>query len=139
MDFMVFKKEFNSTTEAVSATLSEALAALSARQWCDPNNNFCIRLCLEEALVNAVVHGNNNCPDCKICLRIVEDGESCKIQIRDEGCGFDPNSVHMPDCNQMGGRGVCLIKEYMDEVNFNGTDNTFEMTFGRDTFSGACT
>jgi anti-sigma regulatory factor (Ser/Thr protein kinase) len=45
----------------------------------------------------------------------------------------------MPDCNQMGGRGVCLIKEYMDEVSFDESNNTFEMIFSRDTFTGACT
>jgi len=38
----------------------------------------------------------------------------------------------------MGGRGVCLIKAFMDEVVFNPESNCLEMSFNRDTFCKCC-
>jgi serine/threonine-protein kinase RsbW len=92
-------------------------------------------LCLEEALVNAIVHGNDNKPDRTVKLEIAHDGDECRVSVADEGNGFDPQSVEMPDCNQLGGRGVCLIKHFMDEVKFNRAKHRLEMTFRRNSLS----
>ena len=54
--------------------------------------------------------------------------------MRDEGEGFDPNSISMPPCDQLGGRGVCLIKHYMDEVTFDHAQQCLDMVFSRGTF-----
>jgi serine/threonine-protein kinase RsbW len=131
----VFAKEFPSTTQDLAETLTAALNALIAHRWCTLEDSFCIRLCLEEALVNAVVHGNKNQPSRMVHVEIVEDGDRCRICVRDEGNGFDPTGISMPDCNQLGGRGVCLIKHYMDEVHFDYDRNCLSMEFSRDTFS----
>ena len=137
MSRTMFTKNINSTTKDIAETLNEALNALCTNGWCSADNNFCIRLCLEEALVNAVVHGNGNQSDRQIVISIEEEGECCSIKIKDEGKGFNPENVEMPECSSLGGRGVCLIKEFMDEVNFNKAEQCFEMKFGRDTFSQA--
>jgi serine/threonine-protein kinase RsbW len=133
-----FVKEFQSTTAAVAETLSEALETLAEHDWISEDRTFCIRLCLEEALVNAVIHGNKNCPECKVLLEISQDGDSCLIRIQDEGEGFDPEAIKMAECTQAGGRGVCLIKEFMDEVSYNAAKNSLDMRFNRSTFSEAC-
>ena len=135
MGKVVFAREFQSTTKALAETLTHALDALVERKWCSLEDSFCIRLCIEEALVNAVVHGNKNRPEQKVSIEISEDGERCTIRVRDEGEGFDPTSISMPDCNQLGGRGVCLIKHYMEEVFFNGDERCLQMEFTRNTFS----
>jgi serine/threonine-protein kinase RsbW len=137
MSRTVFTKNIKSTTKDIAETLTEALNALCSNGWCSADNNFCIRLCLEEALVNAVVHGNGNQSERKVVIAIEEDGDHCSIKIKDEGKGFNPEKVIMPDCTELGGRGVCLIKEFMDEVHFNEAEQCFEMKFGRDTFSQA--
>ena len=85
--------------------------------------------------MNAVVHGNKNLPERQVSIEITEQGDRCVICVRDEGEGFDPSIISMPECNQLGGRGVCLIKHYMDDVFFNGADGCLQMEFTRDTFS----
>jgi serine/threonine-protein kinase RsbW len=131
----LYAKEFPSTTKDLAETLTGALNALVAHKWCTLEDSFCIRLCLEEALVNAVVHGNKNRPDLNVQIEIVESGERCTIRVRDEGNGFDPTGITMPDCNQLGGRGVCLIKHYMDDVHFDAKRKCLSMDFTRNTFS----
>ena len=128
-----YTNEFSSSMDSIREALDEALEALTRRGWCSENNCFCVRLCLEEALVNAFEHGNGNNPDGKIRIDILEDGDFCRIRIKDEGHGFDPAALEMPDCEQFGGRGVCLIKEYMDEVHFNAEEGYLEMGYHRDT------
>jgi serine/threonine-protein kinase RsbW len=132
---VLFEREFPSTTMALAETLTHALEALVEHGWCSLEDSFCIRLCIEEALVNAVVHGNKNQPDQNVHIEIRGDGEVCTIRVRDEGDGFDPTNVQMPDCNQLGGRGVCLIKHYMDKVFFNGEEGCLQMEFRRGAFS----
>lgn len=133
-----FVKEFPSTTPAVAEALTEALSSLTAAGWISAEKTFSIRLCLEEALVNAVMHGNQNCPECLVRVEMFDEGEQCRITVQDEGEGFDVETLEMPDCTQLGGRGVCLIKEFMDDVRFNGSNNSLEMVFHRSTFSEAC-
>ena len=133
-----FHKEFASTTSAVAETLGEALESMTRQGWCEPDRMFCIRLCLEEALVNAVVHGNHNEPGRQVTVRIYDEGESCRICVQDEGSGFDPEAIGMPDCSELGGRGVCLIKEYMEDVTFDCVNKCLEMVFRRGTFSKPC-
>lgn len=130
----LFYKEFASTTECVCDTIREAIATLARHGWCEPERDFCVRLCIEEALTNAVVHGNE-CESClTVCIEILEDGEKCLIRVSDQGQGFDPEAMTMPDCEEMGGRGICLIKHYMDEVRFDSEKRCLEMEFTRDSF-----
>ena len=131
---ILFTKILESTTQAVGETLNEALQALSDHHWCTSEDSFSMRLCLEEALVNAVIHGNKGEPERKVEIRILEDEDCCRILVRDEGEGFDPAAVAMAGCDEMGGRGVCLIKHYMEHVHFNCVENALEMVFHKDTF-----
>ncbi len=136
---MIFHKQFKSTTEAIGETLNEALEVLMKHNWCsEQEDTFCLRLCLEEALVNAVVHGNKNEAHKPIRLEVIENGDVCHIRISDEGSGFDPAHVHMADCETLGGRGVCLIKHYMDDLRFDTVGQYLEMTFRRGSFSCGC-
>ncbi len=92
---------------------------------------FDIRLCVEEAVRNAIVHGNR-C-DKKLSITIsywIEDG-SFNIEVEDEGKGFDHKEL--PDPTEEGnmlrnhGRGVYLIKRLMDEVRYNEIGNKVKM------------
>jgi serine/threonine-protein kinase RsbW len=114
MNKLIFERDLPSTTGAVADTLAEILEFLAHHEWINGGNTFCIRLCLEEALVNAVVHGNANEAARKVKVRIYDEGDTCRVCVHDEGKGFDVNAVEMANCSQLGGRGVCLIKEFME-------------------------
>lgn len=83
---------------------------------------FAIKLALEEALTNAVKHGNRNDADKSVIVRYSVDSNRAIIIVRDEGPGFEPDCV--PDCTSPdrlplpNGRGIMLIRHYMDEVAY---------------------
>jgi serine/threonine-protein kinase RsbW len=86
---------------------------------------------MEEAIVNAVKHGNR--ADCNKNVTIEYDitSEKISLTITDEGGGFEPGNVDDPrngeNIYKTGGRGVLLIKSYMDSIEYNQTGNSITM------------
>jgi serine/threonine-protein kinase RsbW len=88
-----------------------------------------IELALTEALANAVVHGAKNDPSKIIeCDVACDDRHGVLIVVRDPGAGFDPAKIadpcHGENIYSNHGRGIYLINQLMDEVQFhkNGTE-----------------
>ena len=131
MSTSFFHEEFPSTFEAMTDTLDRAVAAIRSEGWIQESHEACTRLCLEEALVNAVRHGNNNDADRAVTVSIGADGDSCIIRVCDEGGGFSVDQVAFPEMEQMGGRGICLIRHFMEGVRFDTDANCLEMSFRR--------
>jgi len=92
---------------------------------------FCIRLALEEALVNAIKHGNQMEITKKVFIKYTLDADVFEIMISDEGPGFDPNDVPDPtdieNLERPCGRGLMLMRHYMTEVNYNSIGNSVRM------------
>ena len=86
----------------------------------DGKEIFGIKLALEEALVNAVKHGNRLDPNKKVQVEYRVAPDRIDIRIVDEGPGYDPSRVR--DCKadanleRPGGRGLLLMRHYMTEV-----------------------
>jgi serine/threonine-protein kinase RsbW len=93
---------------------------------------FCVRLALEEALVNAIKHGNqmDRSKSVRISYRVGPD--RFDIQITDEGSGFDPEEVPDPtaaeNLERPTGRGLMLMRYYMSHVTFNAQGNCVHMS-----------
>jgi serine/threonine-protein kinase RsbW len=83
-----------------------------------------IEMALHEALVNAIVHGNQQDPRKRVSVacRCTTDGE-VSITVQDEGQGFDSEAVPDPTAPEnrllTHGRGIYLMKTLMDEVRFD--------------------
>lgn len=92
---------------------------------------FAIHLALEEALVNAVKHGNKSDPEKKVKIECLMTPDKFDVSITDEGEGFDPDEIPDPRCEKnlyrSSGRGVLLIRAYMDKVEFNTRGNKIHM------------
>jgi len=84
--------------------------------------DFNIKLCLEEALINAIRHGNKLDPDLFVNVTIKIDNSCLIIKVVDQGQGFDFGSISDPTepghLKKPSGRGIFLIKNLMDEVDF---------------------
>lgn len=92
-----------------------------------PDTVFAIKLALEEALTNAVKHGNRNDAGKRVTISAHVDPQVTVVMVRDEGPGFVPQEV--PDCTaeenleRPSGRGIMLMHAYMSKVWFNEFGN----------------
>ena len=82
-----------------------------------------IGVAVRETLVNAVAHGNRYNAKKKVQLRITESQDRLAIEIGDEGSGFNTDDVPDPlgtdNILRQSGRGLLLIRAYMDEVDMS--------------------
>ena len=82
-----------------------------------------IEMAAQEALANAIVHGNQMDPEKRVYVTCgcALNGE-VNLTVRDEGQGFKPDCVADPNApeNQLriSGRGIQIMKTFMDEVSF---------------------
>lgn len=92
---------------------------------------FSVRLALEEALVNAIKHGNQMDKGKKVHISYRFLHGRFEIKISDEGGGFDPNDVPDPtaveNLERPCGRGLLLMRRYMTEVEYNDCGNSVVM------------
>ena len=94
-----------------------------------------MRLALEEALTNAVQHGNKNDPERRVTVQCEIGDRETLIDVRDEGEGFDPRSVPDPTAAENidipSGRGLMLMRSFMAEVVIHPPGNRVTMRYAR--------
>ncbi|MBV9122992.1 MAG: ATP-binding protein [Planctomycetes bacterium] len=141
----------------INAFLEVIKEVLNAMRLYDETDRIRVTVALEEALLNALYHGNLGVSsqlrqkDDRLFYQLVEErrrlapyrDRRIEVQtslsrsgatflVRDEGSGFDPNSLPDPtdpaNLEQPGGRGLLLIRTFMDEVSHNATGNQITMT-----------
>ena len=98
---------------------------------------FDIHVAFEEALRNAMIHGNKLDPAKKVIVETDITEDKVRICVEDEGPGFEPEDVPDPTLDENllkeGGRGVYLIKYLMDEVKYeNGARRINMVKYLRD-------
>ena len=123
---------------------------------CDESEQIRFGVALEEALINAMIHGNleidssikendpaqfdtmvqqrcNELPykERKIEVEVELSAEQIVVTIGDHGQGFDPSTLPDPtepeNLEKVSGRGVLLMRSFMDEVQFNDAGNRVTM------------
>jgi serine/threonine-protein kinase RsbW len=108
--------------KAIGPAVDEVMAAVREMA-CAEGKEFEIELALHEALANAVVHGCAADPEksVQVCAAC-DPTRGILIVVRDPGPGFDPAQVPSPVIGERifreGGRGIYLINQLMDEVQF---------------------
>jgi serine/threonine-protein kinase RsbW len=90
-----------------------------------------IPLACDEAITNAIVHGNGSSPDRKVTIQIYVSPNRFRIRVRDEGEGFDVAQVADPTKGEAllrsSGRGVYLMRNIMDSVDFRENGRVIEL------------
>ncbi|MHC4428962.1 MAG: ATP-binding protein [Planctomycetota bacterium] len=101
----------------------------------DAHACFAVRTALEEALSNALLHGNRNDPAKALTIEFAVAPSAVAITVEDEGAGFEPASVPDPtrpeNVDIPSGRGIMLMRAYMTEVEFDPPGNRVRMTYRR--------
>ncbi len=115
--------------------LDEMLGQLEVQHW-HQRDIFAVHLATEEALVNAIHHGNGSDARKNVHFVCLLDGDRVHIEITDEGRGFDPSTLPDPTSGDRlhapCGRGVMLMKAFMSRVEFNARGNAVTMEKERD-------
>ena len=97
---------------------------------------FGMRLALEEAIVNAIKHGNRMDPSKSVKVLCEADASRAVVIIEDEGPGFAPTDVPDPTAEENlekpGGRGIMLMKAFMTRVEYNQKGNRVRLEKVRD-------
>ncbi|NBW96051.1 MAG: ATP-binding protein [Planctomycetia bacterium] len=118
--------ELPSERGASRLVMDELLEQLGLHGW-SPTDIFGIHLAAEEAIVNAIVHGNKLDPAKTVHVSCQVSPELARIEVTDAGPGFDPASI--PDCTLEerlevpSGRGVMLMRSFMTRIEYNAKGN----------------
>ncbi len=92
---------------------------------------FGVKLSLEEALVNAIKHGNGMDPEKLVKVQCRVDDVEVLITIEDEGEGFNPEDVPDPtdddNLEKPSGRGLMLMRAFMTGIHYNERGNRVEL------------
>jgi serine/threonine-protein kinase RsbW len=115
-----------SDTGAGQAVQERILQALQHLQY-PARDVFGVRLALEEALVNAIKHGNAMNPAKQVRVTCEVSPDQVRIEIEDEGSGFNPSDVADPTEEENlacpGGRGIMLMRAFMNVIEYNAVGN----------------
>lgn len=127
-----FAREIPSDPALVTPLVVRVLEHLKEESLVDARLENRVALCLEEALQNAVVHGNKLHFQKRVRLRIHLGNDAWCCVVSDEGDGFDPQDVKDPlqpdSIWGEHGRGIYLISHYMDRVEYFDGGSTVVMT-----------
>lgn len=119
--------------------VEEFLEEISAGANMDRTHLNNLLLAVNEAISNAMLHGNKASVDKKVSLKVEMEDTSLKVYIKDEGKGFNPDSVPDPtepeNIFRDSGRGLYIMKSCMDEISYNftpeGTELVLSMKFSK--------
>ena len=92
---------------------------------------FAIKLALEEALINAIKHGNKEDRHKKVRIQCRVTDQEAEIIIEDEGPGFDRSTVPDPtteeNIERLHGRGILLMEAYMHIIEWSNRGRRVRM------------
>lgn len=121
-----FEVVIPSDTEAGQAVQERIVSRLESLEY-SIRDVFGVRLALEEALVNAIKHGNGLDPDKTVRVNCLIEDDLLRVEIEDQGPGFNMGDVPDPTAEENlerpCGRGIMLIKSFMTSVEYNAKGN----------------
>ena len=122
-----FEVVIPSTTEAGQELLDRIVGKIETLESFSPRDAFGIRLALDEAIVNAIKHGNGFHPDKTVRVNCLIDDEVFRIEIEDQGSGFCledvPDPTEEENLELPCGRGIMLMRSFMSKIEYNTSGN----------------
>lgn len=92
-----------------------------------------ILIAITEAVNNAIYHGNKSNPNKKVFVKFHPHQNQLTFTITDEGNGFDYQNLPDPtlpeNITKIGGRGIFIIHQLADHVQFKNNGRTIEIKF----------
>jgi serine/threonine-protein kinase RsbW len=112
--------------------IEEAAEKLAIEAGLDEDERYHVAVAAREAAVNAVLHGNEYDPAKEIAASFEVTGAALVITIADQGKGLDPATIPDPlapeNLLRGSGRGIFIMRSFMNEVNFRQLQPGLELT-----------
>jgi anti-sigma regulatory factor (Ser/Thr protein kinase) len=120
----LFARAYPSRVDRKQVVLDEIARELLSRGWVLPEDEHWLALCLDEVVVNAMLHGNEGDPDLDITVALYHDPDRQRwvLLVSDLGDGFsaeclpdfdDPQSLLLEH-----GRGIRIMREWLDRLEY---------------------
>ena len=110
-----------STLESVNKA-EEMADQIAARAGFDEDTRSGVSMAVREGMINGILHGNAYDANKRVNLSFEQNDQELVITITDEGKGFVPGEVPDPlapeNLLKTSGRGIFLMRAFMDEVRF---------------------
>jgi serine/threonine-protein kinase RsbW len=120
----------DSTLETVNSA-EETASRMATEAGFEDEDVMKISMAVREAAVNAVLHGNAYDPGKKVTLNFEMNSRDLVIIIRDQGKGLDMSKIPDPlapeNLLKTSGRGIFLIRSFMDEVHIHPSQTGTEI------------
>ena len=133
-----YDQQIASDPDLCAPIIAQLLDQLAIFNW-STKDSFGIHMAMEEAIQNAIRHGNECRSDKFVHVTIDLDNLQFRSTVTDEGQGFDPEAVPDPtedvNLDKCSGRGVMLIKHFVDEVKYNPCGNSVTLSKKKTTTS----
>lgn len=118
----VFQRSWPTQADLRNEILAEVANQLTASGWVSGSDHAWLRLCLDEALTNAMYHGNEGDPRLRVGVTVAIDDRCWTVLMDDQGEGFDhtriPTHDTQADLQREHGRGIRLMQEWLDELDY---------------------
>jgi serine/threonine-protein kinase RsbW len=118
-------------TESAREVQERIVSLMEQNAW-PMRDCFGVRLALEEALVNAIKHGNRMDPTKQVYIACKLSDQKITVVIEDQGDGFRLDEVPDPtedeNLDKPGGRGIMLIRSFMTSIEYNDKGNRMTMS-----------
>ena len=121
-----FSVTIPSETAAGQVVQERIISILEANEY-PPRGVFGMRLALEEAIVNAIRHGNKFSSEKSVVVSFQLTDDQVTVIVEDEGEGFNPDDVPDPtdddNLDKPSGRGIMLMQSFLSNVEYLGRGN----------------
>ena len=120
-----------STLDSVNKA-EEMTDQIAAQAGIDEDTRSGVSMAVREAMINAILHGNGYDPAKRVSLTFEQNERELIVTVIDEGRGFIPEEVPDPlapeNLLKQSGRGIFLMRAFMDEVRFRKLEPGTEIT-----------
>lgn len=129
-----FRLELKST-HSESERIPDYVAGLQNKSDLTDDEISALMLLISEAVSNAIEHGNRFIESKRVFLEVLVKPDEIRTSVKDEGEGFDYNNIKDPlkedNLLDEGGRGVFLIQEMADSMEFRNGGSELIFTIKR--------
>jgi anti-sigma regulatory factor (Ser/Thr protein kinase) len=126
----IFKSIYHSKRDDRKNIIDEIIQKISENKLSLLINHDELFLIIDEALTNAMEHGNNWDPEKNVAVNVVKNSKLLHIYIGDDGNGFDINSILKSRKSiknlKPRGRGIYIIKQFC-KPEWNNTGNRIDL------------